>query len=198
METEKISGRCLGKAGCEIWKDIKGYEGIYQISSWGRVRSLDHVFYQKHYSGIMAKHEIKGKIMKLHKRLNGYMCIGLTNKEGKNKTYSIHRLVGIHFLEKPEGKDCINHLDSNPSNNHVSNLEWCTQSENIFYAYRYGNMIPPHQRKVGQYDLNGNLIKVWISQTEAARQLGIHQSNIYKVCSGKRETAGGFKWQYTE
>lgn len=136
--------------------------------------------------------------MKLYKRPNGYVCIGLTNKEGKTKTYSIHRLVGIHFLEKPEGKGYINHLDANPSNNRVNNLEWCTQSENIQYAYNNKTKTPPHMKKVKQYDMDGNLIRIWESQTEAAKQLGLHQGNIYKVCSGKRNQTGGFKWQYTE
>lgn len=193
MAAENNSEQCSGNRGCEIWKDIKGYEGMYQISNWGRVRSLDRVSYQKHYSGCLSRYEHKGRILRLSSRPNGYVRVTINRH-----CETVHRLVAEAFLEKPEGKDYINHLDANPKNNHVNNLEWCTQSENIQYAYNNGTKKPPHMKKVSQYDLNGNLIKVWISQTEAARQLGIHQANIYKVCSGKRKTAGGFKWQYTE
>lgn len=184
------------KVTCEEWKPIKGYEGFYEISNFGRVRSLDSVFYQRHYSGCMAKHKKQGKIMKLHIRPNGYLAIGLRDKDGHQKSLSIHRLVALHFLDKPEGKDYINHLDANPKNNRVDNLEWCTQSHNIQYAYDNGTKTPPGMKKVNQYDMAGNYIRTWESVTQAERTL--HINNVGAVCRGIRNYAGGYKWQYTE
>ena len=195
MEQEKSSSRSSDGIICEEWKPITGYEGFYEISNFGRIRSIDRIEYQRHYSGIMSKYMHQGQIIKPGKRTNGYITIGLT-KNGKRKTHSVHRLVALHFLEKPEGKDYINHLDADPTNNRVSNLEWCTQSENIQYAYDHGTKKPPHLKPIGQYDMDGNLIKVWEGQTAAARALGIHQANILKVCQGNREQTGGFKWKY--
>lgn len=197
METEKNSLNDMAKVGCEVWKPIKGYEGLYEVSNLGRVRSLDRVGFQRHWQGGQSRYLHKGKVLKPCKRPNGYMCISL-KKDGVLKTHSIHRLVALHFIPRIEGKNCINHLDANPKNNNVSNLEWCTQSENIQYAYDHGTKTPPHQRIIGQYDMDGNLLKVWNSEAEIERKLHVHQANIYKVCSGKRKTAGGFRWQYIQ
>ena len=179
----------------EHWKPIKGYEGSYEISDHGRVRSLDRVIYQRHYSGCMAKHFYKSQIIIPRVSELGYKTVGLV-KNSKQKHFSVHRLVGLHFLNKPEGKNCINHLDANPSNNHVSNLEWCTQSENIKYAYDHGTKRPPHLKPIGQYDDDWNLIKVWEGQTAASRALKIQQVNIGKAARGEREHAGGFRWKF--
>lgn len=197
MEQGKSSLRSSEKAICEIWKPIKGYEGFYLISNLGRIKSLDRTVYQLHKDGGQAKHIYKGKIVKPYAYKGGYVRVGL-HKNGEMKTYSVHRLVGEHFLEKKPGKDYINHLDCNKANNNVNNLEWCTQSENIQYAYDNRTKIPPHQKKVSQYDMAGNLIQVWESMAEAARSLGLQQPNISKVCLGKRSQTGGYKWAYTE
>ena len=198
MEQESNSLKHSVKVICEEWVDIKGYEELYQVSNMGRIRSKDRVFHQLHYSGHYAEHLLKGKIMKIGKDKKGYCRIGLTDKNGNQKTYSIHRLVGLHFLKRPEGKNYINHLDCNPSNNKANNLEWCTQSENIQYAYDNGTKVAPHTRKISQYDTQGNLIKIWNSQAEIERTLGIKQAKISKVCLGKRNHAGGYKWEYIE
>ena len=179
----------------EHWKPIKGYEGLYEVSDHGRIRSLDRVGYQRHYSGKQSKYIHKGQFIKPYTDKRGYQTLHL-RKNGDDFTVSVHRLVGLHFLDKPEGKDCINHRDANPSNNHVSNLEWCTQSENIQYAYDHGTKRPPHLKPIGQYDDDWNLIKVWEGETAAARALGTHQANIMKVCYGEREHAGGFRWKF--
>lgn len=180
-----------------IWKPVQGYEDLYEISSFGEVRSKDRIVYQMNRFGRLSKHIYKGRTLKPQEQENRYMTVDL-HKNGMYERFFVHRLVGLHFIEKPAGKDCINHLDANPKNNTVQNLEWCTQSENILYAYNKGTMTPPNMRKVAQYDLEGNLLKVWKSQKEAERQLGISQPNIYKVCAGKREKAGGYKWKYIE
>ena len=195
--TEKHLENDTEEAGCEEWRDIQGYEGLYQVSNHGRVRSLDRIGYQKHWQGGLSRYVHKGKVLKARKQRNGYMTVDL-RRNGKFERFLIHRLVGSHFLEKPEGKNYINHLDVNPENNRSDNLVWCTQSENIQYAYDNGTKIPPHMRKVAQYDLDGNFIRMWNSQAEIERTLHIFQANITKVCRGKRNQTGGFKWQYIE
>lgn len=120
------------------------------------------------------------------------------HKEGKAKRYLIHKLVAETFIENPNDYKYINHKDNNTKNNKIENLEWCTQSYNIQYAYDKGNKIPPHMKAVNQYSLSGKFIKTWNSLSEAGRELNIYSTNIGKVCKGKRNQTGGYKWAYTE
>ena len=111
----------------EIWKDIKGYEGKYQVSNLGRVRSL--------YDQNQFKKNSRIKILKLGER-NGYSVINLQNKfkPKERKSYQVHRLVAEAFIPNPENKPIINHIDENKKNNIVTNLEWCTQKENVLHS----------------------------------------------------------------
>ena len=181
----------------EIWKDIPGYENLYQISNLGRVRSLDRQWKQKHYSGNDSHYLLKGKILKIREDKNThYLYIGLT-KNKKQTKYSIHKLVAMTFLERKENENYINHLDNNKYNNRVDNLEWCTQSHNIKYAYDNKTKIPPHMKKVNQI-LNGEIINTFVSLQEAFRNTGIQATNIRKCCVGERNHAGGYKWKFVE
>lgn len=111
---------------CEIWKDIAGYEGLYQVSNLGNVRGLT-----------FRNNQVEGreKIHPISKTDNGYgYHIVSLRKYGKRKNFYVHRIVAAAFIEKPEGKDCINHLDYDKHNNRVDNLEWCTQLENTRYS----------------------------------------------------------------
>lgn len=197
MEVEKTFEESSERVICEIWKPIKEYENLYFISNYGNVKSQDRVVYQLHKDGGQAKHIYKGKNIKLQVRPNGYICVGL-HKNGKTKYFLVHRLVAEAFIENPDNKNYINHKDCILHHNNVENLEWCTQSENIKYAYDIGRMIAPHQKKVGQYDMNNNLIKIWNCLADACRELNIFESNIAKVCQGKRSHTGGYKWKYIE
>lgn len=112
----------------EIWKEIEGYEGFYQISNLGRVKSID-----RFVKGQIGLRKAKGdlKIPTLGKR--GYYEIGL-NKNSSRKTVKIHRLIALHFIPNPENKPHINHIDGNKLNNKINNLEWCTHAENMRHA----------------------------------------------------------------
>lgn len=114
-----------------VWKDIEGYEGLYQVSDTGEVRGLD-----RKTTGNRHR-TIKGTVLKKGKTTTGYWLVVLS-KDGKSKTHKVHRLVAKAFIENPLGKPNVNHIDNNPLNNNVSNLEWCTQSENVAHAYRIG------------------------------------------------------------
>lgn len=113
----------------EIWKDIENFEGFYQISNFGRVKSLKKWCGNKH----LSKWIDSEKILKPTDNGRGYLIIAF-NTNGKKKNYYIHRLVATHFLNKPINKNIVNHKDYNKHNNNVNNLEWCTQKENIKYS----------------------------------------------------------------
>ena len=144
---------------------------------------------------------------------NGYLRVGLSH-EGKQKQHLIHRLVAQAFLPNPNNLPVVNHKDGNPSNNNVSNLEWCTQEYNTNYdtettqrgpkPYKPHKEIPPRKpkRKIGQYDTAGNLIAVYNSIIEAAEAIGKAQgqSNICNCANHKPHynTAYGYVWEYIE
>lgn len=106
----------------EIWKDIVGYEGLYQVSNFGRVKSF---------------RKGKEKLLKQHKSTTGYFRVGL-RKDGMRQDWKVHRLVAIHFVPNKDGYPIINHIDGNKENNLPSNLEWCTQGWNVQHAYNIG------------------------------------------------------------
>lgn len=114
----------------EIWKDVKGYEGLYQISNLGRIKSLEHCVRNNKHDG---KRIVKEALLHPTDNGNGYKIIGL-RKATYRKNYYIHRLVAEHFLENPDNKKYVNHLDYDVTNNVVTNLEWCTQKENVEYS----------------------------------------------------------------
>lgn len=179
----------------EIWKPIDGYEGIYDVSNFGRVRARRRESIRRSDGRVSVLPEtiLSGSHCGSEKL---YIRVSLW-RNYQPKTFLVHRLVAEAFLPKEEGKDYINHLDNNPSNNHADNLEWCTQSHNIQYAYDNGTKEGPHKRDVDQLSLNGEYIRTWHGMSEAARSVGAFPQNIRKVCSGKRSQAGGFKWRYT-
>lgn len=172
---------------CEIWKDIKGYEGLYQISSLGRVKSISRKTKNQY-----GKEE---KVLKV-KEDKQYYRVGLF-KHKKQKYYSVHRLVAEAFIPNPNNFPCINHKDENKLNNVVSNLEWCNVSYNNNYGNRTLKSSISKQKKIVQYDLKGKFVKIWNSQKEAISTLGI-SNHITDVCTGRRNQCGGYKWKFKE
>lgn len=181
--------KCLGM---EIWKDIKGYEGLYQVSNQGRVRSLNYLK--------------TGKTVVMKPVNNGvnYFSVLLT-KNGKQEKNYIHRLVAEAFLENPFNLPEVNHKDENPSNNVVDNLEWCSHKYNLNYGTCKERMISKltgrtntkHSVPVLQYSKTGEFIREFPSMMEAERS-GFKCSNICKCCSGERKSHGGYIWRYKE
>ena len=182
----------------EIWKDIKGFEKRYQVSNLGRIKSLPKfVNNNPNYSSI--GYYTKEKILKPFNNKKMYKLVKLY-KGNKSYNKKVHRLVAEAFIPNVKNLPQVNHIDGNKQNNCVENLEWCTNKENQIHAWennlqtkKYGanNKL---SKKVEQYDLKGNLIKIWDCVEEARKTL--HISNISLVCNGKRNKAGGYIWRY--
>lgn len=178
----------------EIWKDIKGYENLYQVSNTGKIKSLERYGNSKSN----GKFLIKEKIRKTTTTTAGYEYVVLANN-GKNKTILVHRLVAETFIPNPENKKCVNHKDENKSNNNVENLEWCDYEYNNTYKDIHlrrntDNVV----RKIIQYDLDMREIKRWDSVCAAAKFYNAASTNIIKCCKGERTHCCGFKWRYYE
>lgn len=182
----------------EIWKDIFGYEGLYQVSNLGNVRSLDRaVWCSPSATRGSYKMKVKGRTLNFSKSVDGYLRVPLS-KNSKTATTRVNRLVALHFIPNPGMLDQVNHIDGDKTNNCVDNLEWCTQIENARHAVEHGLFHPHNEREVIGIDANGNEFR-FKSAAEAGRTLSIDARSITSVCSGynpHRHTAGGFKWKY--
>lgn len=187
----------------ETWKPVVGYEGLYEVSDLGRVRSLDREIVTER-GGTPFRYRMKGQIIVPHERRHGYLAVCLYGKESKNGRFrqaSVHRMVAEAFLPNPNGYSEVNHLDENKQNNVLSNLEWCNHKQNCHHgtaierrAEKFRN--GPKSKAVDQLDLNGNYIRTFPSMAEAKRQMGYEQSAICYAIKGKFSQAYGYKWRY--
>jgi hypothetical protein len=171
----------------EEWRDIEGYEGYYQISNYGEVRSLDR-WRKNGTSGYVQK----GQIIKPHITKDGYYRINLC-KEGKYEHFRVHRLVAKTFIPNPNILPQVNHIDANKLNNRVDNLEWCTPQENTIHAWDNGLCSKESQEKRILCNQNN---KIYKSLHQAARDLNLHPSNICNILKGKRKSTGGYTFEY--
>lgn len=154
----------------EIWKEIQGYEGLYAVSSKGRVKNI--------MSGKVLKNKIDGA---------GYLAVGL-----KGKNYNIHRLMAQAFIPNPDNLPQVHHKDENKLNNVISNLEWVSASKNVRHS------IYKQSFRINQYTLGGEFIKTWDSLHQIERETGLKRQTISKVCKGKQTHAYNYKWRYLD
>lgn len=176
----------------EEWRDIQGYEGYYQVSNFGRIKSLPRGNKTPRWRSQCAirKQSIK----------NRYCHINLS-KDGKIQWRAVHRLVALAFLPNPNNLPQVNHKDENPSNNHVSNLEWCDAIYNMNYGtvrdrMSHTKITKEYRTKVLQIK-DGQVVATYNSAHDAQRKTGIGMAAICKVCQGKPKykTAGGYEWK---
>lgn len=186
----------------EEWRSIEGYEGKYEVSSLGRVKSLSD------NKGRERELILVPRIAK-----NGYLYLNLW-KGSKAKSRKIHRLVAETFIKRPSGAQCVNHKNGVKTDNRLENLEWCTYSQNTKHAYTNGLIKPtdgcnngmygrhgvehPSSKRVEQYTLDGEHIGTWDSCIEAGKALGVNGANIQRCARGDRKTAHGYLWKYSE
>lgn len=165
------------------WRDIKGYEGLYQVSNTGLVRSVDRITTGN------RKRAIKGKVLSAGENQFGYFVVALC-KNGKRKMERVHRLVAIAFLPSDNERPFINHKDGNPKNNHVSNLEWCTQKENVQHAYDTG-LRKPNRSLTDEQAEYVKSVYVPYSRTFGtgglARKFGVEPSVIWRTINGRKK-----------
>ena len=175
----------------EEWKDIEGYEGYYQVSNMGNVKSLNY------------RHTSKERILKPQKNNDGYLNVQLY-QDGKGKIYKVHRLVATAFCENQMGYTEVNHINEDKSDNRAENIEWCSRSYNINYgthnkrsAEKRRNDPRMSKPVIGINKVSG-LILEFPSTREAERMTGINHNNIIKCCQGKANSAGGHIWFYAD
>lgn len=174
----------------EIWKPVKGYKGLYEVSNLGRVRSLDRLRpYKTSIFGDKFSSISRGKLLATKLAKTGYLEVSLCCNNIL-KSYRIHRLVAEAFIHNPNNYPCINHKNEIKTDNRVENLEWCTVKYNTEEYYKSRTCIY-------QYDLEGNLIRIWNSITKAAEHYNIDKTGIQHCCAKKLKTYYNFIWTYS-
>lgn len=182
----------------EEWKPIEGYEGLYEVSNLGNVKTLGRTIIRN--NGM--KQVFKEKILKKGRAKNGYYTVSLTKLDGSRRSYTVHSLVANAFLSPKNA--CVNHKDCNKSNNHVDNLEWCTYSENELHAYNHG--LIPRRHLFGKDNAtskrviqskDGVDIKTWDSMIDADRA-GFSMKCISNCCAHRSNSHKGYQWRYAE
>lgn len=186
----------------EIWKDIKNYEGLYQVSNLGRIKALE-----RRINSSVGTRVIKSNYKKIYKNDKGYLSVSLS-KNGINKHHSVHRIVAEAFITNIDNKPCINHKDLNKQNNYVDNLEWVTYKENtrhvmennpmgtsIFKYYANRNAKLRGIKKVRCVELD----KIFDSAVEACKKMNLNTPTLIRSSANKRskiEKAYGYTWEY--
>lgn len=170
----------------EIWKPILNYEGLYEVSNWGRIKSFKFG---------------KERILKPGTNKYGYLIVILC-KNGKVKHFYVHRLVAEAFIPNPHNYPCMNHKDECKTNNNVNNLEWCTYTYNNNYGTKIERIsknrdTSKYFKPILQYTLDGVFVREWKSIAEAGRN-GFNQGHITDCCRGVRKTHKGFIFKYKE
>lgn len=163
----------------EQWKDIEGYEGVYQISSLGRVKRLPHG-------------NSKGRIRKLRAANNGYLYVVLS-KDNVPQTIRVHREVAKAFIPNPLNLETVNHKNFDKTDNRVENLEWMTERDNVLHAKRNGM---GNNKPVYQCDMSNNIIRKWNSAYEVELKIGFFATLISRCCRGEMKSYKGYKWKF--
>lgn len=181
----------------EIWKDIVGFEGYYQVSNLGRVKRLPRTSIRSNGKSDHAIYRVKERIKNPQIQTQGYYHVALY-RDGEYKICRLNRVVAIAFIPNPENKPEVNHKDGNKLNNRADNLEWVTGKENKKHA-RENGLIKPYKRKILQFDESWNLLSEFESIKDAAEAINGSRGNICVACRGGRGgKAYGFYWRYKD
>ena len=184
----------------EIWKDIKGYEGYYQVSNYGRVKSLDRII-SSSTSNTFYK---KGQLIKLRNK-KGYYNVSLS-KNNKSRHFIVNKLVATAFIDNPNNYNQTNHKDENPLNNYIENLEWCNSQYNNTYGTKLERVkktmiarnLKMAQKVILQFDLNENFIREWDSASQIHKAYGYNIGFIGRCCKIKNSTGYNYIWRYKD
>lgn len=178
----------------EIWKDIVGFEGIYQVSNLGRVKSLERTIRNKGTKS--GFYHISEKILSPRKNINrhGYYEISL-KQNGKEKRFKLHRLVAIAFIPNPNNLPQVNHKDGNKDNNTVNNLEWCTDKENKKHAWENNLCSSSHRKRKVRCIQTGQIFE---SVVDASKKIPCDRRGLFRVLSGEKQQIKGYSFEYIE
>lgn len=167
------------KAGANMeWKDAVGYEGLFEVSNTGKVRSLK-----------------TGTIRKTRIDRYGYEMLTL-RKNGSTRTELVHRLVANAFIDNPNGYPQVNHKDENARNNQATNLEWCTGLYNVRYGTGLKRSSASRRKAVECYTLDGQYVRQYAGIKPTGKEMGIRAASITACCAGRIDSAGGYRWAY--
>ena len=182
-----------GSFDFEEWRPVVGYEGSYEVSNMGRIKSLPKK--RKTYGGTREMHYPE-KILACVVKKNGYVEMSL-QKNDKQMNEKMHRMVAEAFIPNPFCKPHVNHIDCDKLNNRVENLEWCTRKENARHAVENGRYyFPRKNKKVMKIDKNGNLLKIYESVKSACADICANENNVMSAINGNQPTAAGYIWKY--
>lgn len=174
----------------EVWKSIDGYDGYYEVSNLGNIRSVDRCVIASNG----AKKYFKGQQLKTWHSHNGYVLCNL-KKNGKSKTVRVNRIVAQTFIPNPYNHPVINHINFDKDDNCVDNLEWCSHKYNINYTYN--NCMSKSQKHVLKLDpYTLQVLDEYISLADAARNNNCYFQNISRCCYNKDYKCGGYKWRF--
>ena len=177
----------------EEWRDIKGFEGLYQVSNKGNVKSLE----RKVWDSRGYYRTVTEKILKANKKGRGYLYVTLS-KDGIDDDYYVHQLVACAFIPNPQGLPEVNHLSEDKENNCVENLEWVSHEYNANYGTRNKRIAEKNSKPIYGINKVSGLIVEFPSIMEAEKVLGIAQQNICACCKGKLKSCGGYYWMYKD
>lgn len=175
----------------EVWKDIEFYEGIYQVSNLGNIKSLDRTVYcnDRYFKNVV------GRYLNFSEDKDGYLMCSLW-KENKGKTLKVHRIVCSAFKQNANSNPQVNHIDGNKKNNCIENLEWVNNSENNKHAYKIGLKNPSQKKAVNVFNLNQDFLYSFDNIHEASRVTNVDRANISLVCKGVYKQAKGLIFKY--
>lgn len=180
----------------EIWKDVKGFEGLYQVSNMGRVRSLDRDIVTTCRGTVHTRH-YKGRIIKPKYATAGYQGVMLANS-GEYKQFQIHRLVALHFVDGYKDGLVVNHKNEIKDDNRAENLEFVTYTYNNTYGEQFKRRYDKHSKRVLKCDKHGNIICEYKSLHDAARQNGTAATVVSRWCKSVYKPQNGFIWRFAE